>query len=184
MYIFYENNNNRNTQTLTLKLNFTDFGAMSGAVIYLKKDLNISVLKVDIVLGVFNVCSLFGSLASGRICDWIGRRYTIALAGVLFHAWAVLISCASGYGFLSVGNLACSAGVGFAFMIAPSLHSRGCSGILSRLPCHIPGGIFSFYISPATIRNYTAGSKHRLLLKGEYREIYNLWYCPRVFFKF
>lgn len=35
---------------------------MSRAVIYLKKDLNISELKVDIVLGVFNFCSLFGSL--------------------------------------------------------------------------------------------------------------------------
>ncbi|EXB63595.1 Putative polyol transporter 2 [Morus notabilis] len=92
---------------------------MSGAVIYLKKDLNISELKVDIVLGVFNFCSLFGSLAGGRICDWIGRRYTIALAGVLFLAGAVLMACSKGYGFLSVGNLACSTGVGFAFMIAP-----------------------------------------------------------------
>ena len=144
---------------------------MSGTVIYLKKDLNISDRKVDIVLGVFNFCSLFGSLASGRICDWIGRRYNIALAGVLLLAGAVLMACASGYGFLSVGNLACSAGVSFAFMIPPSLHSRGCSGILSLLPCHIPGGIFSFYISSATIRNFTAGFKHRILLKGEYREI-------------
>ncbi|GMN37433.1 hypothetical protein TIFTF001_006810 [Ficus carica] len=92
---------------------------MSGAVIYLKKDLNILDLKVDIVLGVFNFCSLFGSLAGGRIFDWIGRRYTIALAGVLFLAGDVLMACASGYRFLSVGNLACSAGVGFAFMIAP-----------------------------------------------------------------
>lgn len=92
---------------------------MSRAVIYLKKDLNISELKVDIVLGVFNFCSLFGSLAGGRICDWIGRRYTIALAGVLFLARAVLMACAKGYGFLYAGNLACSTGVGFAFMIAP-----------------------------------------------------------------
>ncbi|PON76858.1 Sugar/inositol transporter [Parasponia andersonii] len=96
-----------------------DFGAMSGAVIYLREDLTISELKVDIVLGVFNFCSLFGSIAGGRICDWIGRRYTIALAGVLFLAGAILMACASGYGFLSVGNLACSTGVGFAFMIAP-----------------------------------------------------------------
>ncbi|PON84907.1 Sugar/inositol transporter [Trema orientale] len=66
---------------------------MSRAVIYLREDLRISELKVDIVLGVFNFCSLFGSIAGGRICDWIGRRYTIALAG---HRR-----------------------VGFAFMIAP-----------------------------------------------------------------
>lgn len=85
--------------------------------------LNNYVIVIGIVRLKINFCSLFGSLASGRICDWIGRRYTIALAGVLFLAGAVLVACASGYGFLSVGNLACSAGVSFAIMIYASVYT-------------------------------------------------------------
>lgn len=96
---------------------------MSGAVLLKKTTLKVSEVKIAIVLGVFNFCSLVGSVAGDRI----GRRCTIAFAGVMLFAGAVLLGYATGYAFLTVGNLAAGIGVGFAFMIAPPpTHRRDC----------------------------------------------------------
>ncbi|KAM3761782.1 hypothetical protein ACB098_01G294300 [Castanea mollissima] len=61
-----------------------DIGVMSGAVLYIRENLNISSTQIEILVGSLNVCSLIGSLASGRTSDWIGRRYTIILAAATF----------------------------------------------------------------------------------------------------
>lgn len=76
-------------------------------------------VKVEIFLGIFNFYSLIGSLAWGKICDGIGRRYTILLSGFMFLVGAVLMACANSYAFLTASNLAASIGVGLSFMIAP-----------------------------------------------------------------
>ncbi|BFG41551.1 hypothetical protein CerSpe_278250 [Prunus speciosa] len=93
---------------------------MSGAILlYITKELKISDVKVEIFLGIFNFYSLIGSLAGGKICDGIGRRYTILLSGFMFLIGAVLMACTNSYAFLTASNLAASIGVGLAFIIAP-----------------------------------------------------------------
>ncbi|KAL5562626.1 hypothetical protein UlMin_032373 [Ulmus minor] len=145
------------------------FGAMSGAVIYLKQDFGISQLKVDIVLGIFNFCSLLGSLAGGQICDWIGRRFTIAFSGILFLAGALLMACAPGYGFLTIGNLACSSGVGFAFMIAPvytaEVAPASFRGFLATFPeIFMNVGLLLGYILAYGFSKFPLGIGWRLML--------------------
>ncbi|XP_051144267.1 polyol transporter 5-like isoform X2 [Andrographis paniculata] len=96
-----------------------DIGVMSGAIIYIKKDLHISDVQKEIIMGILNVYSLLGSAAAGRTSDWIGRRYTIVFAGVIFFAGALLMGFATNYAFLMVGRFVAGVGVGYALMIAP-----------------------------------------------------------------
>ncbi|PIN22137.1 hypothetical protein CDL12_05163 [Handroanthus impetiginosus] len=96
-----------------------DIGVMSGAIIYIQKDLHITDVQKEVVMGILSVYSLLGSAAAGRTSDWIGRRYTIVFAGAIFFAGALLMGFATNYAFLMVGRFVAGIGVGYALMIAP-----------------------------------------------------------------
>ncbi|XP_027151811.1 putative polyol transporter 2 [Coffea eugenioides] len=110
-----------------------DTGVMSGAMIYIQRDLKINDVQKEILVGTINVYSLLGSAIAGRTCDWIGRRYTIAMAGVIFFAGAILMAFATNYAFLMFGRFVAGLGVGYALMIAP---------------------VYSAEISPRSIRGF------------------------------
>ncbi|XP_031267042.1 putative polyol transporter 2 [Pistacia vera] len=115
-----------------------DIGVMSGAAIYIKKDLKISDVEVEVLVGTINLYSLFGAAPAGRTSDWIGRRYTIVLAGAIFFAGALLMGFATNYAFLMVGRFVAGIGAGYALMIAPiytaEVSPASSRGFLSSLP--------------------------------------------------
>lgn len=92
---------------------------MSGAILYIQKDLQISDVQKEVIMGILNVYSLLGSAAAGRTSDWLGRRYTIVFAGAIFFVGALLMGFATNYAFLMVGRFVAGVGVGYALMIAP-----------------------------------------------------------------
>ncbi|KAM7473659.1 hypothetical protein LguiB_020902 [Lonicera macranthoides] len=96
-----------------------DIGVMSGAVIYIKKDLKVSDVQIEILVGIINLYSLIGAAAAGRTSDWTGRRWTIVVAAGIFFAGALLMGFATDYAFLMVGRFVAGIGVGYALMIAP-----------------------------------------------------------------
>ncbi|KAJ0077354.1 hypothetical protein Patl1_36353 [Pistacia atlantica] len=129
-----------------------DIGVMSGAAIYIKKDLKISDVEVEVLAGIINLYSLFGAAAAGRTSDWIGRRYTIVLAGAIFFVGALLMGFATNYAFLMVGRFVAGIGVGYALMIAPvytsELSPAASRGFLSSFPeVFINGGVLLGYVS-------------------------------------
>lgn len=129
-----------------------DIGVMSGAALYIKDDLKISDVKIEILVGILNVYSLLGSAAAGKTSDWIGRRYTIVLAGAIFFAGALLMGFAPNYAFLMVGRFVAGVGVGYALMIAPVYTSEvspaSSRGFLSSFPeVFINAGILLGYVS-------------------------------------
>lgn len=129
-----------------------DIGVMSGAIIYIKKDLNISDVKVEILVGILNVYSLFGSAAAGRTSDWIGRRYTMVVAAAIFFVGALLMGFATNYAFLMVGRFVAGVGVGYALMVAPvytaEVSPASSRGFLTSFPeVFINGGILLGYVS-------------------------------------
>lgn len=111
---------------------------MSGAILYIKKDLDISDVQKEVVMGILAVYSLIGSAAAGRTSDWIGRRYTIVFAGAIFFVGALLMGFATNYAFLMVGRFVAGIGVGYALMIAPvytaELSPASSRGFLSSFP--------------------------------------------------
>ncbi|KAK1414463.1 hypothetical protein QVD17_30207 [Tagetes erecta] len=92
---------------------------MSGAQKYIQRDLHCTDGQIEILVGILNLYSLVGSAAAGRTSDWIGRRYTIVLAGAIFFIGAILMGFATNYAFLMVGRFVAGINVGYALMIAP-----------------------------------------------------------------
>ncbi|CAL0334180.1 unnamed protein product [Lupinus luteus] len=129
-----------------------DIGVMSGATIYIKEDLKVSDVKIEILSGIINLYSPIGSFIAGRTSDWIGRRYTIVLACVIFFLGAILMGYSPNYAFLMIGRFVAGIGIGFAFLIAPVYTSEisptSSRGFLTSLPeVFLNGGILIGYIS-------------------------------------
>ncbi|ERN17551.1 hypothetical protein AMTRI_Chr13g92430 [Amborella trichopoda] len=129
-----------------------DIGVMSGAVIFIKEDLRISDVEVEILVGSLNIYCLIGSFAAGRTSDWIGRRYTIVFASAIFFVGALMMGFAPNYAFLMAGRVVAGIGVGYALMIAPvytaEVAPASCRGFLTSFPeVFINAGILFGYVS-------------------------------------
>ncbi|KAI3774769.1 hypothetical protein L1987_49331 [Smallanthus sonchifolius] len=129
-----------------------DIGVMSGAQKFIKEDLDCSDNQIQILVGILNLYSLVGSAAAGRTSDWIGRRYTMVLAGAIFFVGAILMGFATNYAFLMVGRFVAGVGVGYALMIAPvytaEVSPASARGFLSSFPeVFINAGIMFGYVS-------------------------------------
>lgn len=96
-----------------------DTGVMSGAAMYIKRDLHFTDVQIEVIVGIINIYSLLGSAAAGKTSDLIGRRYTMVLAGIIFFLGAILMGLATNFVFLMVGRFVAGIGVGYAMMIAP-----------------------------------------------------------------
>ncbi|KAA8547337.1 hypothetical protein F0562_003799 [Nyssa sinensis] len=146
-----------------------DTGVMSGAMIFIKEDLKINDTQVEILAGILNLCALVGSLCAGRASDYIGRRYTIVLASILFMLGSVLMGYGPNYAVLMTGRCTAGIGVGFALMIAPvysaEISSPSSRGLLSSLPevC-ISIGILLGYVSNYFFAKLTLKLGWRLML--------------------
>ncbi|KAL8459893.1 hypothetical protein ACS0TY_031702 [Phlomoides rotata] len=92
---------------------------MSGATIYIKDELKISDVQIEILVGTISIYSLIGSVVAGRTSDWIGQRYTITIASAFFFLGALLMAFATNYAFLMVGRFVTGIGMGYALVISP-----------------------------------------------------------------
>ncbi|XP_075110681.1 polyol transporter 5 isoform X1 [Nicotiana tabacum] len=155
-----------------------DTGVMSGAVIYIKEDLKISDVQIEILVGTINIYSLVGAALAGRTSDWIGRRYTIIFASAIFFAGAILMGFATNYGFLMFGRFVAGIGVGYALMIAPvytaEVAPASCRGFFTSFPeVFINGGVLLGYVS-----NYAFS---KLPTKLAWRFMLGIGVIPSVF---
>ncbi|XP_048141563.1 probable polyol transporter 4 isoform X1 [Rhodamnia argentea] len=96
-----------------------DVGVMSGAILFMKEDLNLTEVQQEVLVGILSIISLLGSLAGGKTSDAIGRKWTIALAAVVFQSGAAIMSLAPSFTVLMIGRLLAGIGIGFGVMIAP-----------------------------------------------------------------
>ncbi|KAF8664258.1 hypothetical protein HU200_054802 [Digitaria exilis] len=129
-----------------------DIGVMSGAALYIKKDLKITDVQLEILMGILNVYSLIGSFAAGRTSDWIGRRFTVVFAAAIFFAGSLLMGFAVNYAMLMAGRFVAGVGVGYAIMIAPvytaEISPASARGFLTSFPeVFINIGILLGYVS-------------------------------------
>ncbi|XP_068336648.1 probable polyol transporter 4 [Pyrus communis] len=92
---------------------------MSGAIIFIQEDLKITEVQEEILVGILSIVSLFGSLGGGKTSDIIGRKWTMALAAVVFQTGAAIMTLAPSFEILMVGRLLAGIGIGFGGMVAP-----------------------------------------------------------------
>ncbi|KAB2603083.1 polyol transporter 1 [Pyrus ussuriensis x Pyrus communis] len=107
---------------------------MSGASLFIKENLNISDVQVEVLNGTLNIYSLIGFTLAGKTSDWLGRWYTIVLAGTIFFIGALLMGFAPNYAFLMFGRF------------IAGLHCRDLSSLVSWLPHIFPRGLFHYHI--------------------------------------
>lgn len=129
-----------------------DIGVMSGAAIYIKTELHLNDVEVEVLVGIINLYSLLGSAVAGRTSDWVGRRYTMVIAGAIFFVGAILMGFATNYAFLMFGRFVAGIGVGYALMIAPvytaEISPALARGFLTSLPeVFINSGVLLGYVS-------------------------------------
>lgn len=150
---------------------------MSGAMLFIKEDLKINDVQIEVLAGILNICALVGSLGAGRTSDQIGRRYTIVLASIIFLVGSVLMGYGPTYAVLLAGRCIAGVGVGFALMIAPvysaEISAPSSRGFLTSLPelC-ISLGILLGYVS-----NYFFG---KLALKLGWRMMLGVAGLPSI----
>ncbi|KAH1091136.1 hypothetical protein J1N35_018393 [Gossypium stocksii] len=96
-----------------------DVGVMSRAIIFIQQDLKIKETQQEILVGILSIVSLLGSLAGGKTSHTIGRKWTIALACIVFQLGAAIMALAPSYQILMIGRLLAGIRIGFSIMIAP-----------------------------------------------------------------
>ncbi|XP_020115093.1 probable polyol transporter 4 [Ananas comosus] len=96
-----------------------DVGVMSGCILFIQRDLHITEVQQEVLVGILSFISLLGSLAGGRTADALGRKWTIGLAAIVFQIGAAVMTFAPSFLVLMIGRLLAGIGIGFGVMIAP-----------------------------------------------------------------
>ena len=65
-----------------------DLAIISGVTIFLNKEFALTPLQLGLATGSALAGCMVGPILGGIVCDRIGRRWTLILAGVLFAAGA------------------------------------------------------------------------------------------------
>ena len=81
--------------------------------------MKLSETEIGILGGILNIYSLIGAAAAGKTSDWLGRRYTIVFAAVIFFIGSILMGLSTNYAFLMFGRFVAGIAVGYAMMIGP-----------------------------------------------------------------
>jgi len=146
-----------------------DVGVMSGAVIFIKEDLKISDVQVEVLIGSLNIISLVGAALAGRTSDAIGRRWTMALAAFIFLVGALVMAVSPSFAWLMVGRSVAGIGVGYALLIAPvytaevaPAASRGCLTCFPEIFINV--GILIGYIANYALAGLPKNVNWRVML--------------------
>lgn len=120
---------------------------MAGALLFIKEELGITDMQVQLLAGILNVCALPACMVAGRTSDYIGRRYTIILSAIIFFLGSILMGYGPNFPILMIGRCIAGFGVGFALIITPvysaEISSPSYRGFLTSLPdVSINAGIY------------------------------------------
>lgn len=139
--------------TVSAMLMGYDIGIMSGAILYITEQLHLTLLQEEVIVGSLNLFAAVGSLASGFVANWLGRRRALLASSALFLIGAVVLAASVNFAWLVAGRLLTGLGVGFAMMIAP-LYSAEIS------PASLRGFLVSFtevFVNVGIVLGYVLG---------------------------
>jgi len=96
-----------------------DVGVMSVARKYVDKQLSLTSVQSEVVMGSLNLVAALGGLIAGKTADKFGRNRAIALACLIFLTGSACMTLAWNFRVLLLGRIVTGLGVGCGFVIAP-----------------------------------------------------------------
>ncbi|KAM8750340.1 proton myo-inositol cotransporter-like isoform 2-T2 [Acanthopagrus schlegelii] len=96
-----------------------DTGVVSGAMLLLKKEMNLSNLWQELLVSSTVGAAALSSLGGGSLNGWLGRRICIILASFIFTVGGIVLSIAPDKEVLLVGRIIVGFGIGIASMTVP-----------------------------------------------------------------
>ncbi|KAM3608535.1 uncharacterized protein V6R79_000658 [Siganus canaliculatus] len=96
-----------------------DTGVVSGAMLLLKKEMNLNNLWQELLVSSTVGAAALSSLAGGFLNGWFGRRVCILLASFIFSIGGVILGLAPDKVVLLVGRITVGLGIGIASMTVP-----------------------------------------------------------------
>jgi MFS family permease len=82
-----------------------DIGIVSGAIVFITKDMSLSTWQAEVVVGSLNLVSAFGALLAGSFADRFGRKAAICLANALFVFGTLTVVLSYGFSGLLAGRI-------------------------------------------------------------------------------
>ncbi|SHL93199.1 MFS transporter, sugar porter (SP) family [Streptomyces yunnanensis] len=129
-----------------------DTGVISGAMLFLKRDIALTPLLEGLVVSGLLVGAMLGAGLSGRLSDSWGRRRLILVASGVFILGTLGAACATGAAALIAFRFVIGVGVGIASVVVPLYltelapkHLRG--GLTSLMQLLVTVGIFVAYVT-------------------------------------
>ncbi|XP_054476544.1 proton myo-inositol cotransporter-like [Anoplopoma fimbria] len=96
-----------------------DTGVVSGAMLLLKEEMNLSALWQELLVSSTVGAAALSALSGGFLNGWFGRRVCILLASFIFSIGGFILSVAPGKVVLLVGRITVGLGIGIASMTVP-----------------------------------------------------------------
>jgi len=137
-----------------------DTGVISGAILFINKELHLTALAQGLTVSAVTLGALFGALAAGTLADRFGRRTAILVAGVLFALGALVCGLAPTTSIIIAGRLILGLAVGLAAVAAPMY-------IAEAAPARIRGMLVSLYQLAITLGILLAYIVNHALARSE-----------------
>src|SRR5580700_1036813 len=96
-----------------------DTGVISGALIFIKAQFQLSVFHQELVVSVVLIGAAVGALSGGKLADAFGRRYMLIVTALIFIAGAIVCATADSVGTLIAGRVVVGLGIGLSSSTVP-----------------------------------------------------------------
>lgn len=96
-----------------------DVGIIASALPYLEATSGLNAGQLSFIVAAVLLGSVISTLFAGTLADWMGRKYLMALSGVLFVVSIPMIALSNGYGALVLGRLLQGVSAGLIGVVIP-----------------------------------------------------------------
>jgi MFS family permease len=108
-----------------------DVGIISGALPYLEATSGFNAGQLSFIVAAVLLGSVISTLFAGLLADWMGRKWLMALSGVMFVISIPMIALSHAYGTLVFGRLLQGTSAGLIGVVIP-LYLAECLGASDR----------------------------------------------------
>lgn len=96
-----------------------DTGVISGALLFLRQDFHLSATQQELAVSAVLIGCILGAIAGGRMSDWLGRRSTLIIMGIIFSLGAILAAIVPNFGLFLVFRIVVGFAIGVSSFVAP-----------------------------------------------------------------